>query len=106
MTTESAHSLKGQKEDEDDSVDAAMPLPPLPGALSSDAAPGNVLPGVQAPSTDAAAVPEVGQGTSSVCAQVRSDLSAHAVVGEDWDQAAVESKGVDHLADDSAGTCV
>ena len=91
-TTESAHSLKGEKEDEDDSVDAAMPLPPLPGALSSsDAAPANVLPGL----------PEVGQETSS-----RSDLIAHAVVGEDCDQAAVKSKGVDHLAEDNAGTCL
>ena len=97
------HSLKGEKEDEDDSVDAAvcMPLPPLPGALSSsDAAPANVLPGEKALIADAAAVPEVGQGTFS-----RSDLIAHAVVGEDCDQAAVKSNGVDHLADDNAGTC-
>ena len=103
MTTESAFSLKkGEKEDEDDSVDKAMPFPPLPGALSSsDAAPAIVLPGVQALLSDAPALPEVGQGTSS-----RSDLSVHAVVGEDCDQAAVESKGVDHLADDNAGTCL
>jgi hypothetical protein len=102
MTTESAFSLnKGEKADEDDSVDTAMPFPPLPGALSSsDAAPANVLPGEKALIADAAAVPEVGQGTFS-----RSDLIAHAVVGEDCDQAAVKSNGVDHLADDNAGTC-
>ena len=104
MTTESVFSLKGEKEDEDDSVDAAvgMPLPLLPGALSSsDAAPANVLPGEQALIADAAAVPEVGQGTSS-----RSDLNVHSVVGEDCDQADVESKDVDHLADDNTGTCL
>jgi hypothetical protein len=59
MTTESAFSLKGEKEDEDDSVDTAMPFPPIPGALSSSD------PGVQALLSDAPAVPEVGQGTST-----------------------------------------
>lgn len=42
MTTESAHSLKGEKEDEHDSADAAgvcMHLPALPGALSSSVTP-------------------------------------------------------------------
>ena len=85
-------------------MDAAvcMPLPLLAGALSSsDAAPANVLPGEQALITDASAVPEIGQGKFS-----RSDWIAHAVVGEDCDQTAVKSKGVDHLAHDNAGTCL